>query len=74
MFYTSGYIAYPKKYVCDGACKVTKKGKVLSIDLKYCFKVHRMEISNKANCCSKNTGKVVVSIKTLQKIAHKPEI
>ena len=39
MILTSGYIAYPKKYVCDGACKVTKKGKVLSIDLKYCFKV-----------------------------------
>jgi len=59
---TTGYIAYPRKYPCDGNCSASKKSKVVTIDMKYCFTVTSIEISNKHKCCSKNSGNVVVKV------------
>jgi len=60
----TGYTAYPRKYPCDGAgnCKAVKKGKVITIDMKYCFTLKKLEIGNKQKCCSKNSGNVVIKV------------
>jgi len=58
----SGHHAYPRKYPCDGKCKAVKKGKVYTINMKYCFTVKSIELSNKHKCCSKNKGNVAIKI------------
>jgi len=61
---TTGYIAYPRKYPCDGLsnCKAVKKGKVVTINMKYCYTLKKLEIANKQKCCSKNSGNAIIKV------------
>lgn len=58
----SGVISSIKRLPCgDGKCQGIKSGKVVTIDMKHCYKIRTMEIYNKQICCSKSGGNVVVS-------------
>ena len=58
-----GMTSLIKRFPCgNGDCTGQRKGKVVTVDLKHCYKIRSMEVYNQQKCCSKSGGNVVVSV------------